>query len=255
MFKTLRATLIALALAASGALATASPTFAAYYYQCIKDNNNQHATLDKLNVTAGIVEGVADVTYERSTHACTDSLNSWGQSYVFPVNLQGGAGRAVAQVGWGSTSLHQTPAFFVSPNDSSSAVIIPSWPAPIVGHSYHFRILNATCAGASNWVYSVTDNNIPATYTYCASKAASLPTEMWSGFEVSDSNDQMGAAATPAQNIYDMGWRSSSTFSYFSTTTITLGCCNSPIMKSYWKVSASIDPDGHSIISGYTINH
>jgi hypothetical protein len=251
LFKNTRAVAIATALTAAGLFSAGHPAAAAaaYYNACAVGSNNEHEYLDR-TTSAYLVEAVADVSYLRVPHACT---GSGGRSWVLPINLQGGSlSRCAAQVGWGSLSEAIPPKFYLTPNDNSCSLYTPtSWPAPILGHTYHFHVNADACNGTGHWLYSVTDG--PSTYTYCGVRQTIFPAELWSGFEVWNSADQMGGPGIN-QTTSDIAFRisSSGSFTYLTSSTVykSLGT-----PKTYWVTVGSIDPDGHALISSQTTNH
>lgn len=254
MFKNVRTMAIAIALSAA-ALFSAAGTAAAlsYYTSCFGFENPEHEYLVKDTVSGQISAASAATANLRSVHACTWTLGQPGRSYVFPLNLEGGgAGRIIAQVGWGNLSEGSGLHWYLTPNDNSSNVFTPSsWPAPVAGHSYTFNMTADICNGTGHWFYSVRDVTISATYTYCGIRQASWPTKIWTGCEVDNDGDQMGGAGVDAV-IDNIQYKNGASWVYITTTTVNknIGSTN-----PYWVTTANHDPDGHSRIYCHTNAH
>jgi hypothetical protein len=231
----------------------ATSALAVYVDLCAAPADNQHATLDKPNITNGVLDAVADIVYLRTTRACIGNASVVGQSYVWPISLQDGS---CEQLGWGMTNWVSTRWYLTTSDTSGCVVSAPgSFPNPVVGHSYHLRIYATTCLGSPGWMYQVTDNTAGGSYAYCGSRNGTKPGHLWSGFEVWNINDQMGGAGV-SQYIHDIGYSSTvgGAKTYLTTTTVSKGCCNA-VWMPYWHASAQLDPDGHSIIGAYTADH
>jgi hypothetical protein len=123
-----------------------------------------------------------------------------------------------------------------------------------VAHSYTFTITATTCVGDASWLYTIRDNTLARSYSACGSRNVNYFASawLWSGFEVWDSGDQFGGAGVDI-NISSIGSYNGS--NVYLATTSTVGCCSPAFKESYWIQSATLDPDGHTVMHGRTNNH
>ena len=99
----------------------------------------------------------------------------------------------------------------------------------------------------------MTDNASGNSYTFCGGGViGKLPTEIWAGFEVYKSADQLGGAGSgQAIRVQDIAFRNGGSYTYLTNTTI-FTCCGSD--TNYWDFYSST-VGGHAALTAYTLNH
>jgi len=230
---------------------------AAYYNTCSSGaTDNQHSYLDKTSIS--VHYAVAEVPNLKLVHTCSGSPG--GSSWVLPINIQGNG--MFMQVGYGQvgTGGSATNHWYWTNNDRSGGQLSAiSWPDPVAGHDYYFKVYDnnsSRCLAGGFWVFELYDLTTGWNSYGCASRYSGLGgTELWSGFEVWNSNDQMGGAGS-AQYITDIGYSpTGATYTYFTSTTVYQGCCVPYAWHSYWHSAANLDAYNHARIYAYTGNH
>ena len=231
------------------AVAAASP-----YGTCLLAQNNEHEFVNQnsFNLRAG-----SATTTIVQLHTCT-TAPSHQPSFVLPVNLQG-PGFYTAQIGYDAQS-GGTMHFVYTPLDTNGDMQpFPGAPSPVIGRSYTFGIYDsaffAGCSG-TKWIYTLDDNATGKRWTACGTRSAPNAESMWSGFEVYDSNDQMGGNSTTGYAIIkDIQYANQYNWYWFTTTTLVRNCCDGTSFHEPWWQTSAYLYSGRTRVAAYTLAH
>lgn len=181
-------------------------------------------------------------------------------SLVLPVNIQNpGTPFLIAQIGYGRIGSSGRVFLWTEDVTSSPAgtmTVFPNAETPQVGHTYLFYIAYRSADDA--WKFTIQDVDDNQSWSNFSDTETTQVhgNELWAGFEVYDSNDQMGGAGA---NIYhsNIGYIKvgESTIGYLTTTadqhTTKPGQSGH---QSYWSTYADTS-GGRSRIRSNTVDH
>jgi hypothetical protein len=223
--------------------------------QAGKPENNWHAYL-ATHPTGQIDYMRAQIDYLRDVAVCTG--DNIGKSWVLPVNIQGSD--VLVQFGYGRSATTSGGAlrWFYTPDASSSPLGIMTVPAalpnPVVGHRYVLYIAFRSGEG-NRWKFTLDDVTTGGRYSFYATAGNHVESgnEAWSGFEVYNTNDQLGGA-TDNTYITNIGFSGPNIdFMYFNSYLAHVHeCCGTD--QPYW-YSSSDAPSGRAWIRAHTNDH
>jgi hypothetical protein len=252
-----RRALLAVAVAFTTVISTflaPSAVFAAAFYYTCGAPNNFHAFVYHSGVSAGIKDYASETFVLDSPHPCTGGTTE--TSFIWPISSQTGS---CEQLGWGWATGGSLRWYYTKFDNSGCVVTATTaiFPAITVGHDYHFRIYltsNSTCGLGTQWAYEITDTTTGGHGTQCGSFSA-LASEMWDGFEVGTSQDQMGGAGSGNKaTIGASCWATAVGGTYTCIQEVGwTPCCGTD--QTFWVEGNTHDIDGNAQMSAYTTSH
>src|SRR5262249_44986274 len=113
---------------------------------------------------------------------------------------------------------------------------------------------STSCVGMQ-WLYQMYDDTLgTGPYKKCGTRSVGSGTNVWSGFEVRDSNDQMGGAGIDA-SMNRMSFKYDGNWLNLSDTTVYTGVGDpSGWTQTYWVTTSSLN-FGFALIKSHTNAH
>lgn len=245
---------------------TATPVFAAYNGPCHDVDkqhpaNNEHMYLvrDQNMFPGRVFTGARGEVYVGYYQACSpvSPNGSGGMSLDMIANVDGdvGYGWNLAQCAVGQITGHGTHFWYTPRNNGQLAAFGPT---PHYGDHYRCGIRRTSNGALEEWEYNLTNMYTGQEWHETSIRYGEGSSQVWWGFEVDDSNDEMGGRAGTGNHnaIYKPGyWYSGASGLWYATGDTTSDIkFTGGTMMSYWHYKAYQD-NGYDVIEGWTDSH